>query len=255
MSISPASLSGNPMRSKETLSAVDKAMLVLNAVIAHESSATLAVLTRETGLAKATVHRVLNVLHEHGVVARTEAGYLAGEQLVDAGLSANADLFAIFRRESTPFLLDLHRASGETASLSVLVGDTVHHLNQLYGHRTCRLPEQVAARKTSAESAITRILLAHSSRVPAAVARAKELAAARKTGIATSQCRSGVITTLAVAVPHASVPWPVALAVTGRTGSLDVNSTAKSLRGTAFAFAKHLRVVATRASVLSQEAG
>ncbi|WP_158634303.1 helix-turn-helix domain-containing protein [Amycolatopsis sp. WAC 04197] len=234
---------------------MDKAMLVLNAVIAHESSATLATLTRETGLAKATVHRVLNVLHEHGVVVRTETGYLAGEQLVDAGVSANADLFAMIRRESTPFLLELYRATGETVSLSVLVGDTVHHLNQLYGHRACRLPDQVAAKKASEESAITRILLAHSSRVPAAVARAKELATARKTGISTSQCRSGLITTLAVAVPHTPTPWPIALAVTGRTGRVEVNSTAKSLRSGAFGFAKHLRVVMTRASALGQEAG
>ncbi|UOZ06967.1 IclR family transcriptional regulator [Amycolatopsis sp. WQ 127309] len=243
MSASPAGRSGFHDEPGGVPSAVDKAMLVLNAVLTDEDEPTLAELTRRTGLAKATVHRVLNVLHAHGMVERTDSRYGPGERLTGFGRPVDTGVFTLLRRESTAYLVELHRATGETASVSVLAGDVVHHVNQVYGHRSCRLPEQTPVGAGSSLSAISRILLAHSPAARTPLVPATELAAVRQAGIACSQDRSGALSTLAVTVPgYLGVSRPVALAVTGRAGRFDHAAAAKMLRNSAFAIARAVRV-------------
>jgi DNA-binding IclR family transcriptional regulator len=90
-----------------SLGAVGKAMLVLQCFNRSRVPVRLAEITRRTGLAKSTVHRLLAILEEHNAVRRVNSGYVVGEairQLSDDNRGAH---WPELRRVLMPYLTDL----------------------------------------------------------------------------------------------------------------------------------------------------
>lgn len=227
--------------------AVDKAMAVLTVLIADGRPMRLAELTRRTGLAKPTVHRLIRILRTHKMIDQHDERYVPGERLAKAGRSAGTEYQNLLRQVSTPYLVDLYQATGATACLGVLRGGEIHYIDRIYGHRSVRTPSHNSNRAPAHCTAIGKVLLAHSQVImPAALCA--ELSDIRRVGIAHNRDEyvNGVecVATLVVA-GQASRP-PVAIAVSGKAGQLDVVTASEQLRRTAFALSRAIRQTAAQ---------
>lgn len=231
-----------------SLTAVDKAMVVLTLLINNDVPLSLTELARKSGLTKPTVHRLLAVLRSHRMVSRLGDKYSPGQQVSSPDRLVDPRLLALLRSESTPYLAELHQLTGETASISVLAGNIVHHVNMVYGHRAVRFPAPGTGQQPGVfpDIAISRILGAHRFEPvgrPAATALAGELSEIRSAGIARSDDHDLGITCVAVPVHGwGGAHPPVALAITGRSGRFEPSVAARALRRSAFALARTVRI-------------
>ncbi|AGM08069.1 helix-turn-helix domain-containing protein [Amycolatopsis keratiniphila] len=220
--------------------AVDKAMVVLAALITSEVTLSLTQLSQRTCLAKATVHRILAALQSHGMIVRTGDKYSAGV-MVQPRRNSEDGIFTSLQQHSTPYLVELHQMTGHTASVSVLIGESVQHVNQIFGHRTPRLPGMASAGKDLPATAIDQVLHAyqvgHGTRRLSAAAT-DELSEIRRIGLAHVDDATRKVTS--VAVPLTGVQHPAALALAGHFGQVDVISAARVLRRTAFELSRAL---------------
>lgn len=101
-------------------------------------------LSRRTGLAKTTTHRLATELVELDLVERAGDGYRLGAKLFELG--GRVPGRRNFRDAALPFLEDLSRATDQTVHLAVLDGLDVLYVERLVGSRSGEVPSMVAAR-------------------------------------------------------------------------------------------------------------
>ncbi|MFC3456054.1 helix-turn-helix domain-containing protein [Amycolatopsis speibonae] len=221
---------------------MDKAMLVLSALITSDVALSLTQLSQRTRLAKATVHRVLTVLQSHNMIVRKRAEYAPGYLITQHENLAGNNFLAALGVRSTPYLLELYETTGHTASISVLYGDAVHHVNQIFGHRTPRFARLIPAGAGSPIAAIEQVLHAYRA-TPVdehlSTAAADELSEIRRVGLARVDIPSCGIT--GIAVPLSGLAHPVALALTGRQDQMNIAVAARALRQSAFLLGRALK--------------
>lgn len=118
-------------------------------------------ITRNTGISKSTVFRILNTLQEMGYVLRDEGrgyrispalGRLAGEEASHEAL----------RRLALPLMLDLRDQYGETVNLGVRAFDKVTYLEVVPSEFALRLEERRGASVPAHASALGKAILAFS---------------------------------------------------------------------------------------------
>ncbi|MFD9698152.1 IclR family transcriptional regulator [Lentzea sp. NPDC059081] len=238
------------------LTAVEKAMVLLNELVNSSRPQSLAELTRRTGLTKSTVHRLLAVLLAHRMVERVGDQYTPGGCFNGAESRSSGDAVAQLRRESTPYLTELHYVSGHTVAVAVLADNAVQCVNQVYGHRSPRLPEWTSGSERLRSDATGRVLAAfQTGRGPSAVdLGVAEMMEIRRDGVVSIDDMARGLTSVAVPVlVSAGFALPVALTATDRTERIDVPATARLLRRTAFTLARSLRLMSITG--LSRQAG
>lgn len=103
-----------------SLGAVGKAMLVLQCFNRCRMPVRLAEITRRTGLAKSTVHRLLAILETHNAVRRVNSGYVIGEAIRQLSDETRGAHWAELRRVAMPYLADLYEATHLPTTLAVL---------------------------------------------------------------------------------------------------------------------------------------
>lgn len=211
--------------------AVGKAMIALTKLLAEGEPLRLADLARKTGLPKATLHRVLGTMRDHKVLQLQGQRYSPGECLIGTMQWINGKYLCALRSASTPYLVDLHRTTGLTASLGFLTGDSVQYANRVHGHRAIRTPSYHSDKAPAWDTAIGRILLAYDA------TRTTQLYELRRRGIAYNE--DGYLSGLTcMAVPVAvGAQMPVALALSGQTGHINRDAAAAALRYCAHAMA------------------
>ncbi|KAA9166425.1 IclR family transcriptional regulator [Amycolatopsis acidicola] len=233
-------------------SVLGKVQRILEAFGPDEEHLSLSELSRRSGVAKASVHRLAQELVRWGVLERRGADYWLGMRLFEIGQRVPRQ--RILRDAARPYMEDLYHATGETVHLAVLDGMEVLYLEKVSGHHQVKKPSRIAGRMPLHCTATGKVLLAFGSRAlvdevvasplermtPRTVATPglllQELARARETGYAVEheQTRIGY---LSVAVPL--------LGATGTTaGALSV--TAPLVRGDVPKFAGLLGMVARR---------
>ncbi|WP_244162670.1 helix-turn-helix domain-containing protein [Amycolatopsis regifaucium] len=221
-------------------SAVDKAMVVLASLITSEVPLSLTQLSQHNRLAKATVHRVLAALLAHGMIVRTGDKYYPGG-MVQPDRSGDDGFVASLRQHATPYLVDLHQMTGHTASISVLADESAQVVNQIFGHRTPRLPNMVSATSRFPQTAIGQVLRAYQVGQdighPSAPT-ADQLWEIRRIGLA--QVDDVVQKVTNIAVPLTGLQRPAALAVTGHFQQVNPLIAARALRRAAFEFGRRL---------------
>jgi IclR family transcriptional regulator, acetate operon repressor len=133
---------------------VSRVIQIIEQLAVSESSASLADLTRSTGLPKSTLHRLLATLADNGAVAKTGTTYRLGDRLVELIPSRNIRSASALRRLLVPHLTDLHRATGMIVGLVALSAPEVIVIEIIYGnqHRSAalRIPERAPADRTAA---------------------------------------------------------------------------------------------------------
>jgi DNA-binding IclR family transcriptional regulator len=197
-------------------SVLGKVQLILEAFGPDDDHLSLTELSRRSGVAKASVHRLAQELLRWGVLERRGGHYWLGIRLFEIGQRVPRQ--RILRDAARPYMEDLYQATNETIHLAVLDGLEVLYLEKVSGHRQVSRPSRVAGRMPLYCTATGKALLAfgppalvnevmglpmarrtpHTVAVPGALAQ--ELARARALGYAVEyeQTRLGF---LSVAIP------------------------------------------------------
>lgn len=154
--------------------AVPRALRVLEFVARAGEPARLSDVARALDLQKSTVHRILSALAQAGYVEQVpKTGcYAVTLKLWELGTGTMHE--HPIRRAAAGFLQELHRATGETVSLTILSGDDVLYLDKILSPRAIKFTTRVGSRVPAALTAGGKAMLAH---VPDAQTRIKRTAA------------------------------------------------------------------------------
>jgi DNA-binding IclR family transcriptional regulator len=251
---------------RSSLGAVDKAMTLLSALIVDGRPMGLAELTRRTGLAKSTAHRLIGILRAHDMIDRHDEAYVPGERLAGIGRPEGGERLKVLGRAARPYLVELYQATGATASLGVLNGTEVRYIDWVYDRRSVRTPSHRSDRAPTHCTAIGKVLLAFSQNSPRLIRDRQPLAAitpatittpaalwaeldeVRRHGIAYSRSEyvDGVVCVAALVARADARRPPVAIAVSGRIGELDLAAARARLPRTAFGLSTAIRQATTR---------
>jgi DNA-binding IclR family transcriptional regulator len=138
-----------------------RAFEILRAVSGHADGVGLAVLSRQVGLPKSTVARMLTTLENLGAVERLQGadGYRIGAEIVTlaAQVAYPRSLIVLAR----PTLQQLAQNCGETVSLGVLDGDMGLTIDQIDSWRNFRLRNWVGERLPLHCTSDGKLYLAH----------------------------------------------------------------------------------------------
>lgn len=138
-----------------------RAFDILRAVSGHADGVGLAVLSRQVGLPKSTVARMLTTLENLGAVERTHDadGYQIGTEIVALAsqVAYPRTLVAIAR----PYLQELAQVAGETVSLGVPEGDQMYYLDQIDSWHNLRLKNWVGSHLPMYATSDGKLVLAH----------------------------------------------------------------------------------------------
>jgi DNA-binding IclR family transcriptional regulator len=118
---------------------------VLDAFAAAETDLGVTELAAQLGLAKSVVHRLVKALVDAEYVAHNPATrrYSLGRKAVRLGLVAVGQLR--IRERALPYLRDLAAQTGETATLSLLVGDHRVYAEQVESAQPVRQSVQIGS--------------------------------------------------------------------------------------------------------------
>lgn len=225
---------------------VERVAAVLGAFADDCCELGLSELSRRTGLAKPTVHRLAAQMVQAGLLERAGVRYRLGLRIFELGQRVAPH--RALRDAALPFMEDLYVATRETVHLAMLQGADVLYLEKVTGHRAVTEPSRVAGHMPAHCTATGRAILAY--------ARPDELAEVLRSGLArrtpyTVDTADRLIAALAqvrrsgVAVEreetrlgHASVAAPIfsgravvgALSVTAPTTRTDVDRLGPSVQ-------------------------
>jgi DNA-binding IclR family transcriptional regulator/site-specific recombinase XerD len=237
-------------------SVIEKAILIVETLGAAEHPLGPSDLSRRSGLAKTTVHRLLNLLLTHHYVQHHGTGYTLSPRIPQSEDSAQARYRAELRRIAMPYLLDMHRVTGHAVLLAALEGEQVSYLEALYGHAWAAAPSARRRRAPAHATAAGKLLLAYQpsplterldSSLPAYTPRtrttlgdlSRELAGIRHRGIAYNyQEYTPGLDCVAVPIPRQSGPPLAALAISGPAGRFTPHISAPHLQRAAQALSR-----------------
>ncbi|MEM9683226.1 MAG: IclR family transcriptional regulator [Pseudomonadota bacterium] len=142
-------------------SAIQRALALLEAVVASERPLSLAQLADSLALPKATVHRLANRLEEEGMLARDPATrhFTMGPRLNRLAVDT---LTAAARRAPRHAVLEaLARETSETCNLGMLDGNRVVYLDRVESQWPLRLELSVGSHVPLHCTAMGKLFLAH----------------------------------------------------------------------------------------------
>ncbi len=137
--------------------------LRLIAHLAQEAAAqgaTATELTRELGLPRPTVYRVLTTLQSQGWVTRESRRYRLTLRLLE--LAESAFSMTTMQAVCQPHLAELARSTGETAHFAVLDGVKAGYIAKVDGEHAIRMSSHVGWRGPLHATAVGKVLLAWS---------------------------------------------------------------------------------------------
>lgn len=106
---------------------LDKALLVLNEILAGHGARSLAGASQKLGIPLSTMHRLVATFERHGFLIRAGRGhFVPGITLMRLGTSSH--LNEVLAQIGRPLLKKLARQTGHAAHLGVLEGDMVTYL-------------------------------------------------------------------------------------------------------------------------------
>ena len=137
-----------------------KTMQVLLAFTVEDTQLGFTELRARTGLAKATLHRLLGDLVTARLLEKTTDVYRLSRLVFELGMRASVERTLL--EVATPFLEDLYERTHETVHLGVREGHEVVYVAKIGGHRQADAPSRVGGRMPMHATAIGKALLAWS---------------------------------------------------------------------------------------------
>ena len=154
--------------------ALGKGLRVLELLSRARGPLRLAQITKDLGLQKTSAHRVLQQLTDAGYVAQDpDTGmYRATLKVWELGSALVGSL--PIKQAATTVLQELHRATSETVSLTVLDGDDVLYLDKIMAARPMGFTTRVGSRVAAPLTASGRAMLAFEPDPEAVIRRVAE---------------------------------------------------------------------------------
>lgn len=124
---------------------VGKAMTLIETLLAHRTPMSLLELSTATGYPKSTTHALLSTLREYGMIEQRPNGqYFLGIRLFECGCAVSAawDISNLIR----PYLERLSTATGASAFISSLDGDSTISLDQCAGKAGMQVVPEIGCR-------------------------------------------------------------------------------------------------------------
>lgn len=123
-----------------------RAFAVLEQIATSDESLTLEELTRQSGLPKPTVHRIVHLLMRGGLVERhsVDKRYVVGPRI--CALALSVQMRSPRRRERRAILARLVAAIGETCNFTMLDGNAVVYLDRVETSADVRLHMDAGSR-------------------------------------------------------------------------------------------------------------
>lgn len=141
---------------------VGKALAVLGAFTPEHSTLGVSEVARRADMPKSTVHRLLTILVDGGLISKAGTRYSPGPLLAELAALTNRPDLQRLRDAALPYLLDLYESAHETVHLAVLEGTDVRYVEKIYGHDRVRSPSRVGGHVPAAACALGKAMLAFS---------------------------------------------------------------------------------------------
>lgn len=143
-------------------SVVARALLVLGQFSVTTPTLTISELSRSTGLAVATVFRLLGELEAGQYVERSPRGrYRLGKRLWEMGLLT--PLHARLRESALPFLLNLQYKTGQTVQFAIPDGSAALYIEKLTNEESVPQQSRIGARIPLHATGLGKAMLAFSA--------------------------------------------------------------------------------------------
>ena len=142
-----------------SIQVIDRSASLLEAISHYEDSASLKLLSADTGLHPSTAFRILGALIEAGFVEKNAAGhYMLGRKLVQLAskVRRNVDI----REQALDVMEALRDAIGETVNLTVREGDEVIYIERVTPNRMMRVEQVIGSRAPLHVTAVGKLMLA-----------------------------------------------------------------------------------------------
>ncbi|MBS2549988.1 IclR family transcriptional regulator [Catenulispora sp. NL8] len=206
---------------------LDRAFRLLECFGPANRSLSLAALSDQSQLPKATTLRLARKLVEHGALERTDSGeYVIGLRLL--GIASLAPRGHGLRATALPYLEDLHHATGQHVLLAVRDGHEAVLIERLSARGAGRVAYRVGGRMPLPSTGVGVALLAHAPRpaqdeiVGPNTELRTLLAAVRRDGFAVvSRLRPDPMTSIAAPILDGHRTTIAALSVVTRSENVD----------------------------------
>lgn len=142
-------------------SALGKGLRVLEALVAADGPSRVSHLAAKLEMQKSSLHRVLQTLVEFGFVSQDPETALYSPTLKVWELGSAVVSRLPVKQAAAPLLQELHRATGETVSLSVRDGDDVLYLDKIMSPRPMGFTTRIGSRVPAPMTAAGRAMLAY----------------------------------------------------------------------------------------------
>lgn len=144
------------MTEAQPVQSVARTFDVLEALAAADEALSLGEISRRTGLAAPTAHRLLRALQARGYAQQNDArGYRLGSALIGLGQRATPPLATL----AQPALTELEEVSQETANLAVLEGELIAYIAQVPSRHRMRMFTEVGRRVLPHASGVGKAIL------------------------------------------------------------------------------------------------
>ena len=206
---------------------LDRAFRLLECFGPANRSLSLAALSAQSQLPKATTLRLARKLVEFGALERTDGGeYVIGLRLLE--IASLAPRGHGLRATALPYLEDLHHATGQHVLLAVRDGHEAVLIERLSARGAGRVAYRVGGRMPLPSTGVGLVLLAHAPRqaqdeiVGASVDLRTRLASVRREGVAvSSRLRPDPMTSIAAPILGSHRTTIAALSVVTRSENAD----------------------------------
>jgi DNA-binding IclR family transcriptional regulator len=141
-----------------SIQVIERLARLLDVIGAHKDSASLKMLSAETGLHPSTAFRILASLAQQGFVERTSRGnYQLGIKLMQLGSLVN--LSFDIRKVALPLMEALRDHLGETVNLTMREGDEVVYIERSLAKRMIRVEQVIGSRAPLHVTAVGKLML------------------------------------------------------------------------------------------------
>lgn len=146
----------------QSVQSVERVLDIIEVLATEQDGLSLSEISKQVGLHKSTVHRLLNTLVNRGYGDRTEDGnYRIGSKLIEA-VSCYINSLEL-QTESKPYLAKITAELGLTAHLGVLDGNEVVYVEKIDMMSGLKMYSQIGLRTYSYCSALGKCLLSNYS--------------------------------------------------------------------------------------------
>lgn len=143
-----------------------KALVLLELLARANGPVPLSDLARRCAQPKSSVHRMLRVLADLELVARTDSGFVLGDYLSDITHHSERGKAERLRRLFNPLLIELQERTGGVVVMGVLSGLRVRYVEILYRHDLADFARRQPLLMPAHLTATGRALLAHRADLP-----------------------------------------------------------------------------------------